>query len=151
MVVLFHIGKMEYDILTLLWKKKKPSQSQTQSTNSSRTEMTYIILRDTFGDGLETISNIGVDVIEKHQLNEYICAAAEIVANEEGYETLNTCIEESTLPMEETLVICEIVETIKDKSVDTYIRDVLKGQEEKQNKEEYELYLKLKKKFENDT
>jgi len=113
--------------------------------------MTYIILRDTFGDGLETISNIGVDVIEKHQLNEYICTWAEIVANEEGYETLNTCIEESTLPMEETLVICEIVETIKDKSVDTYIRDVLKGQEEKQNKEEYELYLKLKKKFENDT
>ena len=48
--------------------------------------MTYIILRDTFGDGLETISNIGVDVIEKHQLNEYICAAAEIVANEEAKE-----------------------------------------------------------------
>jgi len=31
--------------------------------------MTYIILRDTFGDGLETISNIGVDVIEEHQLD----------------------------------------------------------------------------------
>ena len=106
--------------------------------------MTYIILRDTFGNGLETISNIGLDVIEKHQLNEYICAAAEIVANEEGYETLNTYIEES---MEETLVICEILETIKDKSVNTYIRDVLKEQEEKQNKEEYELYLKLKEKF----
>ena len=113
--------------------------------------MTYIILRDTFGDGLETISNIGVDVIEKQQLNEYIYAAAEIVANEEGYETLNTYIEEITLPMEETLVICEIVETIKDKSVYTYIRDVLKEQEEKQNKEEYALYLKLKKKFENYT
>ena len=53
--------------------------------------------------------------------------------------------------MEETLVICEIVETIKDKSVDTYIRDVLKGQEEKQNKEEYELYLKLKEKFDRHT
>jgi len=109
--------------------------------------MTYIILRDTFGDGLETISNIRLDVIENHQLNEYICAAAEIVANEEGYEDLNTYIEESTLPMEETLVICEIVETIKDKSVDTYIKDVLKGQVEKENKEEYELYLKLKEKF----
>ena len=109
--------------------------------------MTYIILRDTFGDGLETMSNIRLDVIENHQLNEYICAAAEIVANEEGYEDLNTYIEESTLPMEETLVICEIVETIKDKSVDTYIKDVLKGQVEKENKEEYELYLKLKEKF----
>jgi hypothetical protein len=30
--------------------------------------MTYIILRDTFGRGLETIPNIGVDVIEEHQL-----------------------------------------------------------------------------------
>ena len=110
--------------------------------------MTYIILRDTFGDGLETISNIGVDVIEKHELNDYICDAAEIVANEEGYEDLNTYIEESTLLMEETLVICEIVETIKDKSVDTYIKDVLKERLEKENKEEYELYLKLKEKFE---
>ena len=110
--------------------------------------MTYIILRDTFGDGLETISNIGVDVIEKHQLNEYICAAAEIVANEEGYGSLSEYIKESTLCMGETLVICEIVETIKDKSVDTYVLDVLKGQSEKENKEEYELYLKLKEKFE---
>ena len=109
--------------------------------------MTYIILRDTLGCGLKTISNIGLDVIEKDQLDEYICHAAEIIADEEGYEDLNTYIEESTLPMEETLVICEIVETIKDKSVDTYIKDVLKGQVEKENKEEYELYLKLKEKF----
>jgi hypothetical protein len=109
--------------------------------------MTYIILRDTLGCGLKNISNIGLDVFEKDQLDEYICHAAEIIADEEGYEDLNTYIEESTLPMEETLVICEIVETIKDKSVDTYIKDVLKGQVEKENKEEYELYLKLKEKF----
>jgi hypothetical protein len=113
--------------------------------------MTYIILRDTFGDRLETISNIGVVVIEKHELNEYICAAAEIVANEEGYGSVSEYIKESTLCMGETLVICEIVETIKDKSADTYVLDVLKGQAEKENKEEYELYLKLKEKFEKDT
>ena len=110
--------------------------------------MTYIILRDTFGDGLETISNIGVDVIEKHQLNEYICAAAEIIANEEGYETLNTYIEESTLCMGETLVICEILDEVKGKNVCNYIGDVLQQQEEKENTEEYDLYLKLKEKFE---
>ena len=109
--------------------------------------MTYIILRDTFGDGLETISNIGVDVIEEHQLDEYICAAAEIILAEDGYESINAYDEENE-PMGETLVICEIVETIKDKSVDTYVLDVLKGQSEKENKEEYELYLKLKEKFE---
>ncbi len=113
--------------------------------------MTYIILRDTFGDGLETISNIGVDVIEKHQLNEYICAAAEIVANEEGYESLSEYIKDSRICMGETLVICEIVEELEGKRADTYVLDVLKEQEENQNKEEYELYLKLKEKFEKDT
>jgi threonine dehydratase len=110
--------------------------------------MTYIILCDTFGNGLETISDIGVDVIEKHELNDYICAAADIVANEEGYESVSEYIKESRICMGETLVICEIVEELKGKSVDTYILDVLKEQEEKQNSEDYQLYLKLKEKFE---
>ena len=47
-----------------------------------------------------------------------------------------------------TLVICEILEELKGKSVDTYIQDVIKQKEEKENNEEYELYLKLKEKFE---
>ena len=109
--------------------------------------MTYIILRDTFGDGLETISNIGVDVIEKHQLNEYICAAAEIILAEDGYESINAYDEENE-PMGETLVICEILDEVKGKNVSNYIGDVLQQQEEKENTEEYELYLKLKEKFE---
>ena len=109
--------------------------------------MTYIILRDTFGDGLETISNIGVDVIEKHQLNEYICAAAEIILAEDGYESINAYDEENE-PMGETLVICEILDEVKGKNVCNYIGDVLQQQEEKENTEEYELYLKLKGKFE---
>ena len=109
--------------------------------------MTYIILRDTFGDGLETISNIGVDVIEKHQLNEYICAAAEIILAEDGYESIIAYDEENE-PMGETLVICEILDEVKGKNVCNYIGDVLQQQEEKENTEEYELYLKLKEKFE---
>ena len=109
--------------------------------------MTYIILRDTFGDGLETISNIGVDVIEEHQLDEYICAAAEIILAEDGSESMNTYDEEN-IPMSKTLVICEILDEVKGKNVSNYIGDVLQQQEEKENTEEYELYLKLKEKFE---
>ena len=109
--------------------------------------MTYIILRDTFGDGLETISNISVDVIEEHQLDEYICAAAEIILAEDGYESINAYDEENE-PMGETLVICEILEELKGKNVSNYIGDVLQQQEEKENTEEYDLYLKLKEKFE---
>ena len=116
--------------------------------------MTYIILRDTFGRGLETISNIGLEVIDEHQLNDFICDATKITLEEDGFESLSEYEERwdaGANPMGEILVICEIVETIKDKSVDTYIKDVLKGQAEKENKEEYELYLKLKEKFEKDT
>jgi hypothetical protein len=51
--------------------------------------MTYIILRDTFGNGLETIPNIGVDVIEEHQLNDYIWDAAKII-NAQRWECCET-------------------------------------------------------------
>ena len=113
--------------------------------------MTYIILRDTFGNGLETISNNGVNVIEERHLDEYICDAAETTLQDYGYESLSEYEErwdDGANPMGKILVICEIAKTIKGKSVDNYIRDVLKAQEEKENKEEYELYLKLKEKFE---
>lgn len=111
--------------------------------------MTYIILRDTFGDGLETISNIGVDVIDEHQLDEYICAAAEIILQEDNqYNSVSDYHDDGNIRMGETLVICEIVKELKGYYVHNYIDEVLKKQEEKENTEEYELYLKLKEKFE---
>jgi threonine dehydratase len=109
--------------------------------------MTYIILRDTFGRGLETISNIGVDVIEEHQLDEYICAAADIILAEDGWDGVDA-YDEDNVPMGETLVICEILGELKGKNVDTYIQDVLKNKEEQKDAEEYQLFLKLKEKFE---
>lgn len=113
--------------------------------------MTYIILHDTFGRGLETISNIGLEIIEEHELDDYICDATEIILEEVGYESLSKYEEkwdDGANSIGNEIVICEIVGELKGKSVDTYILDVLKGQEEKQNKEEYQLYLQLKEKFE---
>ena len=113
--------------------------------------MTYIILRDTFGRGLETISNIGLEVIDEHQLDDFICDAAEITLAEDGYESLSEYEErwdESANPMGKILVICEVLNKFKGTSSDVYIRDVLKNKQDQKDAEEYQLYLKLKEKFE---
>ena len=113
--------------------------------------MTYIILRDTFGRGLETISNIGLEVIDEHQLDDFICEAAEITLAEDGYESLSEYEErwdDGVNPMGKILVICEVLNEFKGEKIDTYIHDVLKNKEDEKDAEEYELYLKLKEKFE---
>lgn len=113
--------------------------------------MNYIILRDTFGRGLETISNIGLEVIDEHQLDDYICDATEIFLEEMNFKSLSEYGErwdEGANPMRGVFVICEILEELKGENVDTYIQGVLKQKEEKESTEEYELYLKLKEKFE---
>ena len=118
--------------------------------------MTYIILRDTFGGGLETISNIGLEVIDAHQLEDYICDAAEILLVEDDqYATVsdydddgNTPMREKLVILRETLVICEVLDKIGNQKVDSFIQDALTNKENQKNEEEYELYLKLKEKFE---
>lgn len=111
--------------------------------------MTYIILRDTFGGGLETISNIGLEVIGAHQLEDYICDAAEILLVEDDqYATVSDYDEDGNTPMRETLVICEVLDKIGNQKVDSFIQDALTNKENQKNEEEYELYLKLKEKFE---
>lgn len=113
--------------------------------------MSYIILRDTFGGGLETISNIGLEVIDAHQLEDYICDAVEITLAEDGYESLSEYEErwdEGANPMGKILVICEVLDKFKGISSDVYIQDVLKNKQDQKDAEEYQLYLKLKEKFE---
>jgi hypothetical protein len=113
--------------------------------------MSYIILRDTFGRGLETISNIGLEVIDEHQLDDFICDAAEITLAEDGYESLSEYEErwdEGANPMGKILVICEVLDKFKGISSDVYIQDVLKNKQDQKDAEEYQLYLKLKEKFE---
>ena len=111
--------------------------------------MTYIILRDTFAGKLETISNIGLEVIDAHQLEDYICDAAEILLVEDDqYATMSDYEEDGNTPMRETLVICEVLDKIGNQKVDSFIQDALTNKENQKNEEEYELYLKLKEKFE---
>ena len=111
--------------------------------------MSYIILRDTFGDGLETISNIGLTVFDDHELDEGINDAAEMIAYEDGYEDPKSYNDDyKDLPIEETLVICNLL--TNDIGSD-YIRSVIKKHMDKETKEQYALYLKLKEKFEKDT
>ena len=124
---------------------------------SSNKLMTYIILRDTFGDGLETISNIGLEVFNGDQLGDGIIDAAGIIAEEDGYEDLKSYIDNhKALPIEETLVVCEIRGLIREgpgliSTCTDYIKGVIKKHMDKETKEQYALYLKLKEKFEKDT
>jgi len=109
--------------------------------------MTYIILRDTLGCGLKTISNIGLDVFEKDQLDEYICHAAEIIADEDGYGDLSNYLEHAPC-IGDSLAICEILtKTEFGTPVSDYVFDVVEERKNEKEKEEYELYLKLKEKF----
>lgn len=113
--------------------------------------MSYFLLRDTFGRGLETIPGIDLELVEEHQLVDHICDATDIFLGEVGYDSLKDYEEdwdEGANPMGQILVICKVVEEIKGKNADTYISDALRQREEERNKEEYELYLKLKEKFE---
>lgn len=113
--------------------------------------MTYIILRDTMGDGLELIPNIDLFVIDKDELPQWTLDAAEIIMGEDGYESVIEYETESggTLGIENEIVICKIVDKIDNVDVNKWIRHhIIEGKIEKSN-EEYKEYLRLKEKFEN--
>lgn len=108
----------------------------------------YIILRDSFtGSGLEEIKGIGLNVFEDSELNDYIEGASELILEEDGWDGIEAYNEEN-IPMGETLVICQILAELDGKRADSYINDLLQEREEEKDKEEYELYLKLKSKYE---
>lgn len=109
--------------------------------------MTYIILRDTLGDGLEQIPNIDLWVIDKEQLPEWTLDAADIIMGDDGYESV-TEYEKDGPKIEDEIVICEILGEIDGVPIDKWIRhQVVEGKIKKSN-EEYQDYLRLKEKFE---
>jgi hypothetical protein len=108
--------------------------------------MTYIILRDTFGNGLEPLISVGLEVYDKDHLEEAVAAAAQELLGEEGYENMEE-YDCDGISISNTIVICEIAETIGCMSVENYIKEVVKQREDTGRKERYELYLKLKEEF----
>jgi hypothetical protein len=111
--------------------------------------MTYIILRDTFGDGLTTFSSSGLELYDKDQLEEGILAAAQDLFDEDGVDSVYEYEEEhAPLVISDAIVICEIVDTIDGTYASDYIRNHIVESKIKQSTEDYELYLKLKEKFE---
>ncbi len=114
--------------------------------------MTYIILRDTLGAGLTTFESTELEVFSEQSLPEAVVSVGQELMDNAGIDTVNEYEEElgSHLAISDEIVICEIIEEIDKMSADDYIRHHIVEAKIKQSTDEYGLYLKLKKKFEND-
>jgi hypothetical protein len=111
--------------------------------------MTYIILKDTFGNGLTTFNSSKLELYGKDQLEEGILAAAQDLLDADEVDSVYEYEEEhAPLVIGDAIVICEIVDTIDGTYTSNYIRHLIVESKIKQSNEEYELYLKLKEKFE---
>jgi hypothetical protein len=111
--------------------------------------MTYIILKDTLGNGLTTFNSSKLGLYDKDQLEEGILAAAQDLLDADGVDSVYEYEEEyAPLVIGDAIVICEIVDTIDGTYTSDYIRHLIVESKIKQSNEEYELYLKLKEKFE---
>jgi hypothetical protein len=114
--------------------------------------MTYIILRDTFGAGLTTFESTKLEVFSEKYLPEAVVSVGQELMDEAGIDTVNEYEENlgRHLAISDEIVICEIVDEVDKMSADDYIRHHIVEAKIKQSTDEYGLYLKLKKKFEND-
>jgi hypothetical protein len=111
--------------------------------------MTYIILRDRFGDGLTTFKSTGLELYGKDQLEEVVVGAAQELLDEDGVDSVYEYEEDhAPLLISDAIVICEIMDTIDGTYASDYIRHIVVESKIKESNEEYELYLKLKEKFE---
>jgi hypothetical protein len=111
--------------------------------------MTYLILRDTFGDGLTTFRSTELEIHGIDQLEEAVVAVAQELLDQDGVDSVCEYEEEhAPLVISDAIVICEIVDNIEGADTTNYIRNLIVESKVKQSVEEYELYLKLKEKFE---
>ncbi len=114
--------------------------------------MTYIILRDTLGAGLATFESTKLEVFSEQSLPEAVVEVGQELMDNAGIDNIYEYEEElgRHLAISDEIVICEIIDEVDKMSADDYIRHHIAEFKIKQSTDEYELYLKLKKKFEND-
>ena len=103
--------------------------------------MTYIILRDTFGD-LETIPGIEFSEFTEEELGDAVYNAVEAIMDSMN---VNDYSNEQILSSSEELAIFRSVEKVGDVNIEEFIKTnaVVDFKDY-----EYNLYLKLKEKFE---
>lgn len=104
----------------------------------------YIILRDTFGDGLETFVDIELDVVRsKEELPVYVTGAFDwmVYNDEDGCENVDA------YDLNE-IVICKILDEIDGVDTATWVKQQIIKTKKEAYDEEYQQYLKLKEKFE---
>jgi len=99
--------------------------------------MTYIVLRDTFGEGLIDTSDLEV-LGDTEQLNEAIIGVVEESLDYGLGEKLST----------ESVVVCEILGEINGVDIDKYVKRVYGEYEKKEKNDRYKLYQELKAEFE---
>ena len=107
--------------------------------------MTYIILRDTFGDGLETFPDVRLEVIgDKEELSVYVTEAFDfIVSDDDDCNTDNVDFYDLN-----EIVICKILDDIDGVDTSTWVKEQIIKNKKQVDDEEYQYYLKLKEKVE---
>jgi len=103
--------------------------------------MSYIVLRDTLGDGLEVIDLTDQpEVLPRSELDQYVAGLVdERIDAGDGVDL--AC---------ESVVICQILDTIDGEEVRNYARKVHETLSSESKEERRALYLKLKSEFDPD-
>lgn len=103
----------------------------------------YVIVYDTFGDGLIANSEMTTEVEIFHSKEEFDCGIVTAYYGAENVLGLDV-EEDSKVSKEaiESMVICEVVR------MEDYVRSVVEGHLKEEREEDYQTYLKLKERFE---
>lgn len=104
-------------------------------------------MKDSIGGGMQLSSYFGLDVLTKEELENAVCIVADEVMEEDSVENISS-YKNSAYDISERVCILEFVEEIDSIPVEDYIINHYTQKKKEVDDEEYQLYLKLKEKFE---